>query len=178
MLDRQPRRPRRVSDWDRPMIQSPPAIRLEKRFFTRRSSMPTLNRPGTSMPPLGHHAVRLLCFVTLLGGIALPVRGQASDVTPPSLVSLSFTPTSIDVTTGSRTVTVTARSDGRSLGRLVGQFRGQCASIRVFQPVLRAVAKCQPFPSEWNGARRSLDRDGDVPAIHRSGYVDRWSTPR
>lgn len=49
-------------------------------------------------------------YTLVLGCLSLiPAYAQTSDTTPPVLVSFSFTPTSVDVSAGPQTVTVTAR---------------------------------------------------------------------
>ncbi|MFY9556602.1 MAG: hypothetical protein WAV47_17960, partial [Blastocatellia bacterium] len=58
---------------------------------------------------LGSPSLWLVTFVALLFASPGSVNSQVQDVTPPSLIELSFSPTSIDVGAGSQTVTVNAR---------------------------------------------------------------------
>jgi hypothetical protein len=54
------------------------------------------------------HSARILLRVLLLLPVAAAV-GQISDTTPPALVSLSFTPSAVDVTTEPKAVNISAR---------------------------------------------------------------------
>ena len=59
---------------------------------------------GTSASVRARRARRVFSAVAMLGVTALPLRAQTSDVTPPILQNFSFTPTSIDVSSGPRLV--------------------------------------------------------------------------
>lgn len=72
------------------------------------TSHPQISRGNVARQqiPRAHRAVAvLLCCVVL----ASSQTSFAADTTPPSLTELSFTPAVIDTTSGSATITVTAR---------------------------------------------------------------------
>jgi hypothetical protein len=65
---------------------------------------------GQSTNPMERIArVLLLVAMSALGGFALPDSAAAADTAAPELVAFDFTPKAIDVTSSSKTITVTAR---------------------------------------------------------------------
>ena len=67
--------------------------------------MPIPRRRGMPHASIGLLS-RLVLPVALGCTLALPARGQTSDVTPPVVQSFSFSPSTIDVTGGPGSVTV------------------------------------------------------------------------
>ena len=63
----------------------------------------------------------IFLFFSLL--LSTNVIGQVQDITPPSLVSLSFTPNTIDTSTQDQTVTATMRVTDNLSGYYSGSFR-------------------------------------------------------
>src|SRR5689334_16374843 len=50
-----------------------------------------------------------LTFAAAIGGNALPLRAQTSDVTPPSVQAFSFTPATVDVLGGNQSIALSVR---------------------------------------------------------------------